>query len=106
MAPEQALAGFGFTDLEARLYCALLREAPASGYRLAKLVGKAPANTYQALDSLARKGAVMVDEGASRTFRPVPSDELLALLRLGFEARSKDAATALAGVERKTEGDR
>jgi len=38
---DALLAPFGFTDLESRLYCELLKHAPATGYRLAQLVGKA-----------------------------------------------------------------
>jgi sugar-specific transcriptional regulator TrmB len=106
MTPEDSLAAFGFTELEARLYCELLRQSPASGYRLAKAVAKAPANTYQALASLLRKGAVMVDDGTARAFRPVPPAELLTALKRRFEAQAHRAAGELARIERAPEGDR
>lgn len=105
MSPAQSLIGFGFTELEADLYCALLRDAPASGYRLAKLVGKAPANTYQGLASLVRKGAAMVDEGAARAFRPVPPEELLNRLQAEFEQRRRRASARLASIAREPERD-
>ena len=57
MTAEMALTSFGFTDSESRLYCELLRNGPSSGYRIAQIVGKAPANAYQSLRSLAQKGA-------------------------------------------------
>ena len=66
---EQALTALGFTELEARVYCALLASGPATGYRLAKLVGKAPPNVYQALAALGRKAAVLVDQTEPRTWR-------------------------------------
>lgn len=97
---EAALAGLGFTDIEARLYCELAHAGPATGYRLAKAIGKAPANTYQALESLLQKGAVVVDDREARAWRAVPADELIAALKAGFERRSAAAGAALADLER------
>jgi sugar-specific transcriptional regulator TrmB len=105
VSPEQSLAQLGFTDTEALVYCELLRASPASGYRLAQAIGKAPANTYQALSALTQKGAVMAD-GASRTFRAVPPGELIAGLEAGFERRAKAAAEALERVFAPSEDDR
>lgn len=98
MAPETALAELGFTDTEARLYCELLRGGPATGYRLAQAVGKAPANAYQALSALAQKGAVLVEEGEPRTFRAARPEELLAALATGFDRRRAAAEQALADL--------
>ncbi|WP_414642637.1 helix-turn-helix domain-containing protein [Brevundimonas sp.] len=39
---EQALTALGFTVLEARVYCALLASGPATGYRLARPLGRRP----------------------------------------------------------------
>jgi hypothetical protein len=91
---EESLSALGFTDLEALLYCELLRQSPASGYRLAKAVGKAPANTYHA------------DEGTPRAFLPVPPAELLAVLQNRFEQRRAEAASQLARIAKPTEADR
>jgi len=94
-SPETALAALGFTDTEAAVYCELLRASPSTGYRLAQAIGKAAANTYQALAMLSQKGAVLVDEGDARAYRAVPPGELLAALGRGFEARRAEAQTAL-----------
>jgi len=57
-----ALLDLGFTETEARLFCELTRLGPATGYRLSKAVGKATANTYQALETLDEHGrAGLVD---------------------------------------------
>lgn len=91
-----ALVPLGFTETEAAVYGALLRGGPTTGYRLAGEVGKAPPNVYQALESLARKDAVIVEEAATRIFRAIPVAELLS----GLETRFKDRkAAALAALE-------
>lgn len=96
---EAALTALGFTEIEARLYCELGRGGSATGYRLAKAIGKAPANTYQALEGLLQKGAVVVDDREARAWRAVPGAELLAALKAGFERRSAAAETALAQLK-------
>jgi sugar-specific transcriptional regulator TrmB len=95
---EQALTALGFTELEARVYCALLASGPATGYRLAKLVGKAPPNVYQALAALGRKAAVLVDETEPRTWRAARPDELLAVLGGAFAHRQAEAERKLASL--------
>ncbi|HYC67769.1 TrmB family transcriptional regulator [Brevundimonas sp.] len=95
---EQALTALGFTDLEARVYCALLASGPATGYRLAKLVGKAPPNVYQALAALGRKAAVLVDETEPRTWRAARPAELLAVLGGSFAHRQAEAERRLANL--------
>ena len=81
-APVAALLDLGFTKTEARVFCELTRLGPSTGYRLAKAVGKATANTYAALETLAQKGAVLIDEGESRAWRAVPAAELIAALEV------------------------
>ncbi|HEY0600278.1 TrmB family transcriptional regulator [Brevundimonas sp.] len=95
---EQALTALGFTELEARVYCALLASGPATGYRLAKLVGKAPPNVYQALAALGRKAAVLVDETEPRTWRAARPAELLAVLGGTFAHRQAEAERRLASL--------
>lgn len=100
MEPENALTTLGFTELESRLYCELLRESPLTGYRLSQIVAKAPANTYQALKTLAQKGGVLVSDraGEAKTYRPVPPDELMAGLEQNFAHRKEAALEAFEGM--------
>lgn len=107
MLPETTLVALGFTELESRLYCELLRHGPQTGYRLAQLVAKAPANTYQALKTLAQKGGVLIAEGAgeAKLYRPVHPDELLASLSQAFEDRRHAALEALADVHPAPAGE-
>lgn len=103
---EPALAALGFTDIEAAIYCELLRGMPSTGYRLAKAIGKAPANTYQALAGLAAKGAVMVDDGETKVYRATPSAELLSGLQQAFDASRWRAQAALEALHADAEDDR
>ena len=70
------LYAIGFNKLEAEVYITLLQESPLTGYRIAKLLGKAAPNTYSALESLREKGAVVVDEGmANKLYSAVALDD-------------------------------
>lgn len=103
---DRLLLPFGFTELESRVYCALLRQSPATGYRLARAVGKAAANTYQALAALAQKGAVVGDESEPRNFRPVPPAELISRLRQDFDQQARTAEQGLAALYAPVPEDR
>jgi sugar-specific transcriptional regulator TrmB len=83
----QGLIQLGFTQAEAEVYVALLRESPATGYRIATVVGKATANTYKALRSLTDKGAVLAGDGDASLFRAVPVNELLRRFTRAFESQ-------------------
>jgi sugar-specific transcriptional regulator TrmB len=102
----QSLTGLGFTELEAEIYVALLEDPPATGYRVAQSIGRPVANTYKAIESLQNKGAVLIDEGASRLCRAVPAEELLGQLERSFQRRRQEAANALASVRAAPEDDR
>jgi sugar-specific transcriptional regulator TrmB len=92
----KALSDLGFTALEAEVYVLLLAESPATGYRIAQLLGKPTANVYKALASLEQKGAVLVEEGPNRLARAIGPDELLAQAERGFRARRERAQRVLA----------
>src|SRR5262244_1295461 len=87
-----ALTRLGFTALEAEVYTWLLGEPGATGYRIAQGIGKPVANTYKALESLQKKGAILVEEDESRLCRAVPPEELLTQLERGFASSRADAA--------------
>lgn len=101
----QILTPLGFTSLEAEVYAYLLQNSPSTGYKVARSIGKATANTYKAIESLQSKGAVMVDEGANRLCRAVESDELLARLTRDFEWRRASAELELSRLTSKSKDD-
>jgi len=102
----QAIVNMGFTSLEAEIYTFLTRESGVTGYRVAQAIGKAAANTYKALESLERKGAILVEEGDNRAFRAVPPDEFLAGLERQFADRREQAAAALSRLAPPPADDR
>jgi predicted transcriptional regulator len=72
-----ALEGLGFTGLEATIYVYLLRTSPATGYRVAKEMGRTFSTTYRVLESLERKGALVLDDGETKLYRAVPTQDLV-----------------------------
>jgi hypothetical protein len=64
-----------------------------------KAIGKATANVYKAVESLARSGAVLVEEGEPSLCRAVPPGEFLARTRRAFQRRTEVAEEALSGLE-------
>ena len=102
----RALVELGFTGLEAEVYTALAQHQPMTAYRVAQLTGKPAANVYKAVESLQAKGAVIVEDGASRVVHAVPADEVLGLLERGFRESRERAAAALAELQSVASDDR
>jgi HTH-type transcriptional regulator, sugar sensing transcriptional regulator len=106
MAIAETLVPFGFTALESEIYVFLLRESPATGYRIAQGINKPAANTYKAIQGLQSKGAVLVEEGPSRLCRAVPLPELMGRLQKNFEERRKEAEKSLKALGKPVDDDR
>ncbi|MFY9240192.1 MAG: helix-turn-helix domain-containing protein [Roseovarius sp.] len=83
-APDASLDGLlqqfkqiGFTEYEARVYIQLLRQSPATAYEIAKACGVPRPNTYNALESLSKRGSVQpVSENPMR-YVATPADRHL-----------------------------
>ncbi|NJM36230.1 MAG: TrmB family transcriptional regulator [Rhodomicrobium sp.] len=103
---QSTLAGFGFSETESAAYCFLLRHPPATGYRIARGIGKAAANVYAAIESLVQKGAAMVDEGESRIVRATDPAQLFRTLSDRFERDRRAAESALAALHAPEADDR
>jgi sugar-specific transcriptional regulator TrmB len=72
----------GFTEYEARVYMRLLAESPATAYEIAKATGVPRPNTYNALESLAKRGAVQpISENPVRYVAAPPDRHLTNLGR-------------------------
>ncbi|HET7024874.1 MAG TPA: helix-turn-helix domain-containing protein [Gemmatimonadales bacterium] len=80
MPPAIDLTPFGFTPTESRMYAALVRHGPGTGYALARATGLARANAYSALEGLVAKGAARVDGDHPKRYRPEAPSTLLARL--------------------------
>jgi HTH-type transcriptional regulator, sugar sensing transcriptional regulator len=101
-----ALENLGFSEIESLIYCFLLKESPATGYRISHAIGKPTANTYKAIAALAQRGAIVVDDAENRLCRAVPPAELLDRLDRDFGARRKQAESQLAKIRPATNDDR
>jgi HTH-type transcriptional regulator, sugar sensing transcriptional regulator len=106
MSSGETLVSFGFTALESEIYVFLLKESPATGYRIAQGLNKPAANTYKGIQTLQTKGAILVEEGPSRLCRAVPLDELMNRLQKDFESRRKDAEKKLKSLGKPAEDER
>ncbi len=83
------LAELGMTELEAQAYVFLLQHSPATGYKIAKGIGRSFPSTYKGLASLEAKGAVLVDDGENRLTRAVPLDEFMDQLAARFSEKRR-----------------
>ncbi len=97
-----ALKALGFSEIEALVYCFLLGNSPATGYRISKGVGKAAANVYAAIETLAQKGALLIDNDATRLCRATPPKELCDSLEARFKNQRREAETALQALTAET----
>lgn len=78
MSTLKVLNQVGFTEYEAKVYLALLRKHPASGYQLSKASGVPRSMVYETLSRLSSRGAVLASEGEKSTlYRPLPPEVLL-----------------------------
>lgn len=102
----QPLVDLGFTELEASVYLCLVQESPLTGYAVAKAIGKPTANTYRAIEALARKGAVMFDDGEHRLCRAHSPSEVLGRLERDFDARRRRAQRAVGRLHRRGDDQR
>ena len=95
----QTLRFLGLNKLEAEVYCFLLTSPSQTAYRIAKELGRPSANVYKVVESLCRKGAVIVSSGASCKCRAVPVREFLSHLETDFRGRLVRAGKELSSLK-------
>ncbi|MGD8726821.1 MAG: helix-turn-helix domain-containing protein [Gemmatimonadales bacterium] len=81
------LTPFGFTPTESAAYSGLLAAGPSSGYGLARRLGIARANAYQALRGLVDKGAAVLAGREPQVYRAVQPKGLLAQIARDQESK-------------------
>ncbi|MBZ0113196.1 MAG: hypothetical protein K8J08_12085 [Thermoanaerobaculia bacterium] len=94
-----SLLDLGLNQLEAEVYVHLLGGPPLTAYAVGRALGKATANVYKAVESLARQGAVLVEEGEPRLCRAVSPEVFFAAARRSLDLRTRAAEVALADIE-------
>ncbi|MCK4695487.1 MAG: hypothetical protein KAT74_06980, partial [Candidatus Cloacimonetes bacterium] len=84
------LREMGLSDLEAKVYIWLLENKRSTGYKIAVEISKPVANTYKALKSLEKKGAVVCDNSSNKTyFDTIPVEEFLNKIEKQFIKQRK-----------------
>ncbi len=95
------LRGLGLSGQATEAFCALVRMPTATAADLVRKTGIPDSKIYYALDELAEKGLVEVQEGKPKTFRVVPSREvetrLVRMIEAEFEQR-RAAATRVGSL--------
>jgi HTH-type transcriptional regulator, sugar sensing transcriptional regulator len=97
------LERFGFTATESKVYLALLRLSPATGYTVAREAGLARANTYGALETMATRGVVTRLPGRPARFVAEDPDTLVGRLSRETQRDLEQLSRKLATVERRRE---
>jgi HTH-type transcriptional regulator, sugar sensing transcriptional regulator len=82
----QRLQLLGFSQYEARAYCALLQRSPANGHEVAKTAAIPTSKVYETLERLLQKGAVLVQRSEPTLWAPVPYRDLTGTLRERMES--------------------
>src|SRR6266511_1559049 len=82
----QRLQTLGFSQYEARAYCALLQKSPANGHEVAKTAGIPTSKVYETLERLHQKGSVRVQRSEPTLGAPVPYRDLVGSLRQRMES--------------------
>lgn len=99
------LTHIGFTEYEAKVYLALLKVYPATGYQISKNSGVPRSMVYEVLSRLHQRGAVLETiETRATYYRPLPPEvlldqhqkehrQLLGSLRPGLQALYQETET-------------
>ena len=98
---DDKLMQLGFTKSESDVYLYLLTEGANTGYAVAKGIGKAVANVYKAIDSLAKKGAVEQTSGKNKLCIAVDWQQLIASESTKFKANIDSLAKCLEALPTK-----
>ncbi len=98
------LERFGFTPTEARVYEVLLRLGPSTGYAVAKALGLARANAYQALDGLVRRGAARRSATIPARYAALAPEAVVAELERRTRRDIEALAASLKSLPRAEQG--
>ena len=79
------LKHLGLNANESKIYLALLKQHPATGYELSKLCGLPQARAYETLKSLETQKIVVATSGKPVTYIPIAPDDLLARYEQQFK---------------------
>ncbi len=96
------LKELGFNTYEAKVYLALLKHHPATGYEISKDSGVPQARAYDTLKALESTNAVVAIGGKPVTYMPVRPDELLDRWEKSFKGSITYLREALPSIADET----
>lgn len=73
----EKLKEIGFNSYEAKVYIALLKKYPATGYEISKLANIPQARTYDTLKALEQKNVVATANSKPATYTPIKPKQLI-----------------------------
>ena len=104
---KEKLQQIGFTEYESKVYLALLKENPATGYQISKASGVPRSMVYEVLSRLHARGAVMESiEGRATNYQPLPPETLLDQHKASIDLLISDLRPALSKLYQSTNDDR
>jgi sugar-specific transcriptional regulator TrmB len=96
------LKELGFNSYEAKVYLALLKHHPATGYEISKESGVPQARAYDTLKALETRNVVVAIGGKPVTYMPVRPDELLDRWERSFQGSIRYLRDALPSLADET----
>jgi sugar-specific transcriptional regulator TrmB len=91
---KDLLISVGLNDLEADVYMLLLQGEALTGYKIGKALGKPTANVYKAIESLAKKGAVIIEDEKSSQCKGVSIIEFCESIEAGIKRKTLETKKA------------
>ena len=73
----ESLKELGLNSYEAKVYIALLKKHPATGYEVSKLANIPQARTYDTLKVLEQKNVVATTNSKPATYTPIKPKQLI-----------------------------
>jgi sugar-specific transcriptional regulator TrmB len=99
----EILMEIGFNRLEADVYIHLITHPPSTAYKIGKQINKPTANVYKAIESLAQKGAVIVEDNKNKLCKAVGPNEFFNHYEKSILDKSNTAKALLNSLENETE---
>ncbi|OIP04985.1 MAG: hypothetical protein AUJ97_01940 [Bacteroidetes bacterium CG2_30_32_10] len=95
----ELLIKLGFNQLEAEVYIHLLTQPPSTAYKIGKQINKPTANVYKAIDSLAEKGAILIEDNKNKQCRAVNPEEFIGQYEAALLEKTQEAKKMLSSID-------
>lgn len=89
------LVQLGFSQTEAKVYCAMVSEEKMNGYQIAKLLGTSRSSVYAALENLLDKGAIVSIPGQTSEYAVVDPEQLIDKITSKYKKSAETAKNLL-----------